>query len=95
MAEVRAHVYISGQVQGVFFRASAHSEAKKLGLTGWIRNILDGQVEAVFEGEEEKVKEMVAWCGRGPEGAQVSGVDVKYEPATKEFSGFIVKRSLE
>jgi acylphosphatase len=95
MADVRAHVYISGQVQGVFFRASAHGEAKKLDLTGWVRNILDGQVEAVFEGDEAKVEEMVEWCRHGPDGAQVSGVDVKYENATGEFSGFIVKRSLQ
>jgi acylphosphatase len=95
MADVRAHVYISGQVQGVFFRASAHGGAKKLGLTGWVRNTLDGQVEAVFEGDEAKVEEMVEWCRHGPDGAQVAGVDVKYETATGEFSGFIVKRSVQ
>lgn len=95
MASVRAHVTISGMVQGVFFRASTHEAAKKFGLSGWVRNLPDGRVEAVFEGEEEKVREMVDWCGRGPPSAEVSGVEVDYGPASGEFSGFVVRRYSE
>lgn len=64
--KARAHVYVSGRVQGVFFRAETANLAHNLGLTGWVRNLSDGRVEALFEGEKEKVEEAVAFCRARP-----------------------------
>jgi acylphosphatase len=75
----RARVRVHGRVQGVFFRAETRERARSLGLGGWVRNCPDGTVEAVFEGERERVESMVGWCGRGPSGARVDGVDVAWE----------------
>jgi acylphosphatase len=65
-------------VQGVFFRAEARDRARSLGLAGFVRNLPDGTVEAVFEGEEERVESMVSWCRRGPSGANVETVEVEW-----------------
>jgi acylphosphatase len=86
----RAHVRVHGRVQGVFFRVEAQVRAESLGLAGWIRNAEDGSVEAVFEGDEERVRSMVDWCGRGPSGARVEDVQVEYEGPTGE-RGFSVR----
>jgi acylphosphatase len=80
----RVHVRIRGRVQGVFFRAEARARAESLGLAGWITNAQDGSVEAVFEGDEERVDSMVAWCRRGPSGARVDDVEVEAEEPTGE-----------
>jgi len=93
MAIVQAHVYISGRVQGVFFRSNTRNMAEKLGLTGWVRNLPDGRVEAVFEGEESSVKEVIDWCHRGPSYASVSDVEVKFRRATGEFDRFEIRYS--
>ena len=85
----RSHVRIHGRVQGVFFRAEAQARAESLGVAGWIRNAPDGSVEAVFEGDDERVRSMVDWCRRGPSGSQVEDVEVKYEEPTGEI-GFDV-----
>jgi acylphosphatase len=76
---VRVHVFVSGMVQGVFFRHETRRRAAAAGLAGWVRNIPDGRVEAVFEGPEDAVEEMVAWCRHGPEGADVAEVGVERE----------------
>jgi acylphosphatase len=76
---VRAHVFVSGDVQGVFFRYETRERARELGLAGWVRNLPDGRVEAVFEGPQEAVDQMVAWCRQGPEQADVREVDVRDE----------------
>lgn len=91
MTSIRAHVLISGHVQGVFYRASAQRQAASLGLRGWVRNLPDGGVEAVVEGEQTAVERMLAWCRVGPPNAYVADVDVYYGPATGEFSGFSVR----
>ena len=88
----RVRVFISGIVQGVFFRSSTRDKAGELGICGWVRNLADGRVEAVFEGEEEKVEKMVEWCRKGPEYARVSAVDVIPEEYKGEFSGFLLRR---
>jgi acylphosphatase len=75
---VRAHVYVTGLVQGVYFRASAADEARAFGLAGWIRNTAQG-VEAVFEGPRENVEQAVAWCHEGPRRAVVESVEVTWE----------------
>lgn len=91
MSTIRAHVLVSGHVQGVFFRGYTQRRANALGVTGWVRNQADGQVEAVFEGDEAKVSEIVAWCRQGPPNAWVTGVDVSYEPYTGAFFSFSVR----
>lgn len=88
----RVHVFVSGKVQGVFFRSSTKDKADELGLSGWVKNLQDGRVEAVFEGEEGKVEKMVEWCRKGPEYAKVTTVEVIPEPYKGEFSGFLLRR---
>ena len=75
----RAEVKVHGMVQGVFFRVETRDRARSLGLAGWVRNAPDGTVEAVFEGDDERVESMVEWCSRGPSGAAVADVDVAWE----------------
>jgi acylphosphatase len=87
----RAHVVVAGRVQGVFFRAEARSRASSLDLGGWVRNNPDGTVEAVFEGDRERVDSMVAWCRRGPSHADVENIEVTWEEPKGE-SGFAVSR---
>lgn len=87
-ARVRAHVFIEGRVQGVFYRVWTRGEAEKLGLTGWVRNLADGRVEAVFEGPKESAEEMIEKCKQGPQIAGVKHLDVIWEDATGEFNNF-------
>lgn len=75
---VRIHVLVSGKVQGVGYRYATVSEARKLGLSGWVRNLPDGRVEAVFEGTKEAVETIISWCDRGPAPAWVRDVEVEY-----------------
>ncbi len=83
----RVHVFISGKVKSVFFRAFVSRKAHDLSLKGWVKNASDGRVEAVFEGTEEKVKEMLELCNRGPVGAKVDSVEYKEGPLKGE-TGF-------
>ena len=87
----RAHVYVSGKVQGVYFRSHTQNKALELGLTGWVKNLGDGRVEAVFEGDESAVKQMVEWCGVGEGFARVDDVEVIGEDYIGEFRGFEVR----
>lgn len=91
MKKTRAHVVISGFVQGVFFRHETRVRAQFLGITGWVMNRFDGTVEAVFEGLKDKVEDIVAWCHKGPSGAMVKDVDVRWEEYTGGFKGFSVE----
>ena len=91
MNKTRAHVLIKGRVQGVFFRAETCSEASKLGITGWVKNRWDGRVEAVFEGEEQAVEKMIAWCYQGPPAAIVEDVEIKWEEYKGEFTHFSIR----
>jgi acylphosphatase len=75
----RAHVYVSGKVQGVYFRATTRNMAEQHDVDGWVRNLDDGRVEAVFEGSEADVETMVGFCHEGSESARVEDVDVTYE----------------
>ena len=87
----RVHVYVSGRVQGVYFRSHTQNKALELGLTGWVRNLDDGRVEAVFEGDESAVKRMVEWCGVGEGFARVDDVEVIGEDYIGEFRDFEVR----
>ena len=89
--KIQAHVLISGRVQGVWFRASTKQKAEQLGIKGWVRNTSDGCVEAVFEGQEELVREIVEWCYHGPPMAKVSNVEVKTQESKDSFDRFSVK----
>ena len=84
---VRAHVFVSGIVQGVSFRWYATQQARAHGVSGWVRNLDDGRVEAVFEGSRTAVDALVAWCREGPRHARVSGVEVTWEDP-EDLSGF-------
>lgn len=76
---VRAHVLVSGMVQGVFFRHETARRARTRAIGGWVRNLPDGQLEAVFEGPQEPVDSMVRWCHEGPRHAHVESVEVSWE----------------
>jgi len=91
LLRVRARVYVSGQVQGVFFRSETQDEALRGSVTGWVRNMPDGRVEAVFEGEKDKVDRLIEFCRRGPPGARVTQVEVVWERYKGEFSGFRIR----
>ena len=86
--KVRVHVFVSGRVQGVFFRQSTQRKAQSLDVKGWVRNLPDGRVEAVFEGEEPAVKTVVDYCRHGPSAARVDDLEVRNENYVGEFSGF-------
>ena len=79
MGTTRARVVVRGRVQGVGFRYEAQARASSLGVGGWVTNRGDGSVEAVFEGRDDAVESMVAWCGRGPRGARVDDIEVERE----------------
>lgn len=89
--KIRAHVVFEGLVQGVFFRANAKKCADALGLTGWVRNRYDGGVEAVFEGDEEKVRQAIEWCASKQPYAKVDSKEVKVSDATNEFHDFSIR----
>ena len=88
---VRAHLFISGIVQGVGYRWSCHREAGSLGLRGWVRNLADGRVEAVVQGPSGEVEAMIRWCYRGPSEAQVSGIEVAYEDVKDDLGVFGIR----
>ncbi len=89
--KVRAHVFVSGVVQGVFFRSETRYEAHRRNVLGWIRNTSDGRVEAIFEAEREDVDKLIDFCRRGPPGARVTKVDVQWEEYTGEFEDFRIR----
>ncbi len=84
----QVHLFVRGRVQGVFFRASTQREAKRLGLTGWVKNRSDGSVELLAEGEEEELKELISWAHRGPSAARVERVDVRWRSFVGDFFDF-------
>ncbi|HNV38071.1 MAG TPA: acylphosphatase [Methanoculleus sp.] len=88
--QVRTRVLVAGRVQGVGFRWAVEDEARDAGVTGWVRNLPDGRVEAVFEGEEESVRRMVGFCRRGPAVARVDDVAIIKEEYTGKFEGFFI-----
>jgi acylphosphatase len=88
MALRAAHIYVSGRVQGVNFRFYTRQEAVRLGVDGWVRNLMDGRVEAWIQGEEEAVAQMIAWCRHGPPSARVDDVQVEWETPRKDLSRF-------
>jgi len=90
MSKTRIHLFVSGRVQGVGFRASARRRAGELGVGGWIKNLPDGRVEAVAEGPERSVEKMVRWCRRGPRRAEVENIEIG-EETVEGLEGFEVR----
>jgi acylphosphatase len=90
MANKRVVLVIKGRVQGVFFRAAAQREAKRLGVTGWVKNRTDGSVEVLAEGDEDAIKELTMWANHGPSAARVDQVDVRWRGYTGEFPDFSI-----
>lgn len=88
--KVRAHVFFSGRVQGVFFRAHTRDCAQSLGLTGWVKNSPDGRVEAVFEGEEATVEDAINWCSTKQPFADVTSKEVQMSKTLDEFESFTI-----
>ncbi|OAQ54524.1 hypothetical protein HTG_02935 [Natrinema mahii] len=86
----RAHVFVSGTVQGVYYRANTRDTARENDVDGWVRNLEDGRVEAVFEGPVDAVEEMVAWCHAGSPAAEVDDVAVEYE-VPRDVDGFEIR----
>ena len=91
MDERRAHVYVSGKVQGVYYRANTRDEALERGVAGWVRNLEDGRVEAVFEGPADEVEAMVEWCHEGSPRARVDDVSIEYGDPDG-LDGFSIRR---
>lgn len=93
VSDIAARVLIAGHVQGVFFRDSTRRLAAELGVTGWVRNLRDGRVEVLAEGEEGAVRRLVDWCRHGPPEADVRDVAVEWREPTGEFDGFTIERA--
>ncbi len=92
MAEkIKAHLFVSGLVQGVFFRDNTRLKAEELGVTGWVRNLSDGRVEIMAEGEKEKVEELVEWVKKGSSAARVDNLDVEWQEYVEEFTSFEIR----
>jgi acylphosphatase len=89
--KARAHMFVSGRVQGVFFRLQAKHNADRHDVKGWVRNLSDGRVEAIFEGEKEAVEALIEFCKHGPSGARVTYVNLRWEPYTGDFDRFRIK----
>lgn len=88
MSLKQVHLYVRGRVQGVYFRAAAQREARRLGLTGWVKNRADGTVELLAEGDEEGIKELIGWAHRGPGASRVDAVDVRWRGFTGDYPDF-------
>jgi acylphosphatase len=91
MDRTRARVFINGRVQGVFFRAFTREVASGLGLDGWVKNLRDGRVEAVFEGEKQVIEQAIRECHAGPPGSAVSHIDVQWETYRGDEQGFSIR----
>jgi acylphosphatase len=90
--EKRLVMIVTGRVQGVFFRASTRDEGRRLGVTGWVRNLPDGRVEVLAEGSEPELLRLASWCRMGPPGARVEGVELSWSAPTGEYRDFSVRR---
>jgi acylphosphatase len=91
MQPAKAHLIIRGRVQGVFYRAFARDIAGQLGLRGWVRNLPDGSVEALFEGYRDEIEKAIEHCSSGPPGARVDGIDVNWEEYKGDLKGFQIR----
>ncbi len=91
MKTTKAHLFIEGRVQGVFFRAFTRNLAAQLGLNGWVRNLYDSRVEALFEGSRELLDQAIQQCWKGPAGSSVRNIEVRWEESSAEYKGFEIR----
>ena len=89
--QICLHGFVSGKEQGVSFRQHTQDEAERLDLNGWVRNLGDGRVEVLVEGEESAVRELEAWLGHGPQAARVDALELEQQPV-QGVTGFIIRR---
>ena len=88
--KTRVHIFVSGKVQGVFFRSKTAEKASHLEVTGWVKNLWDGRVEAVFEGKKEAVEEMIDFCRIGPSRSLVKDIEIQQEIYIGEYRDFSI-----
>jgi acylphosphatase len=91
MKTAKAHLFIEGRVQGVFYRAFTRNLAARLGLNGWVRNLYDGRVEALFEGSKELIEQAIQECWKGPAGSSVRNIDASWEESSSEYKDFKIR----
>ena len=91
MKTTQAHLFIEGRVQGVFYRAFTRDVATRLGLKGWVRNLYDGRVEALFRGSRDVIDQAIEELRKGPRGSSVTGIEVEWEEATETGTGFEIR----
>jgi acylphosphatase len=84
----RIHIFVSGKVQGVFFRENTRKKAAEFGLSGFVKNLQNGKVEAIFEGEKEKIEKIIQWIKKGPETARVENIEINWQDYQEEFEDF-------
>ena len=89
----RVRMKIKGKVQGVFFRASTREAAERYGIKGWVKNMSDGTVETVAEGEKDAIEKFIDWCRKGPADARVTDIDIVRQSPTGQFKDFSIKHS--
>lgn len=89
--KARVHIFVSGRVQGVFFRQNTQKKAQELGITGWVKNLSDGRVEAIFEGGKDKIENLIKRTKRGSMFSRVDGIHVAWEEYQGEFNDFVIK----
>jgi len=87
----RVNIFISGLVQGVFFRSETQKKAKQFGIFGWVRNLADGRVEILVEGEREKLEELIDWAGKGPVSSRVDNLEIIWQEYKGEFTNFEIR----
>ena len=90
----RVHIFISGKVQGVYYRQNTAQKAQELGIVGWVRNLSDGRVESVMEGLDINIDKMLSWCKSGPKDAVVTDIKIMNEKYKKEFFTFDIIKTL-
>jgi len=93
MDKAKAHLFIDGRVQGVFYRGFTQELAESLGLKGWVRNLSDGRVEAVFEGDRDVIESAIRKCYVGPPASRVTNIDIQWETHTGEEKDFSVRHT--
>ncbi len=90
----RVHIFVSGKVQGVYYRQNTAQKAQELGIVGWVRNLSDGRVESVMEGLDVDIDKMLSWCKSGPKDAVVTDIKIMNEEYKKEFFTFDIVKTL-
>ena len=89
--KVRVRIFVSGLVQGVFFRSETKNRAKELDIFGWVKNLTDGRVEILAEGEKDKLEKLIVWAKKGPDSARVDGLEIDWQEHKGEFKNFEIR----